>query len=319
MPKAKLGAALSARRNVSAALPSDGFDEVLGLSQKPNSSMRIVVLPLGELHFNNEQRFRLLPEAELAELAYDIRLCGLEHPITVRKIEEGYEVLAGRNRVRAFQRNGEHEIPAIVREADDAMAALIRTGNNLRQRQKIYPSEKAFAYKEQIDAIRHQGKALPPEIAAALGPLDHKLTSRQIIAQINHVDENDVKRHLRLVCLTDTLLERIDAGELAVRAGVSLSYYDAETQALIENVFFEQKRWQMNMKAAERLYKQLPPPSFTEEQLTALLEKPPSVPKHVTLKISQSDLETCFMEPPDAKLLAKLFLEFLESRRVSAE
>lgn len=319
MARMSLDSALSSRRKASAALQGDRFDEVLGAAHCSAAPMQIVMLPIQKLYLNHKQRFRLLTEQELAELAYDIELCGLEHPITVRRSGDGYEVLAGRNRVRAFEKNGKTEIPAIIREADDAMAALIRNGNNLRQRQKIYPSEKAFAYKEQIDALRHQGKSLPPEIAAALGPLDQKLSSRQIIAKMNGVDENDVKRHLRLVCLNDELLELVDEGTLAVRAAVYLSYYDKATQTLIYEIFFRAKLASMNIKTAERLYKQLSPPTCEMGELKALMEKTnkPRECKTVRLTLPRAELERCFAEIPDEKTLAALFQEFLLSRRES--
>lgn len=317
MARMNLDSALSSRRKASAALLGGRFDEVLGTARGSAAPMQIVMLPIRKLHLNNKQRFRLLTDQELAELAYDIALCGLEHPITVRRSGDGYEVLAGRNRVRAFEKNGETEIPAIIREADDAMAALIRNGNNLRQRSKIYPSEKAFAYQEQIDVLRHQGKSLPPEIAAALDPLDRKLSSRQIIAKMNGVDENDVKRHLRLVCLIDTLLDLVDEGALAVRAAVYLSYYDKATQALIYEIFFRSKMAPMNMKTAERLYKQLPPPSFKAGELKTFIDmiNEPRERRTVKLTLPRAELERCFAEIPDEKTLAALFQEFLLSRQ----
>ena len=156
-------------------------------------------------------------------LCQSIEQQGLQQPIIVRPVtNDKYEILAGHNRVTAFRINGQGTIPAIVVEADDDQAAMIVTETNLRQLQKLLPSEKAFAYKLQLDAIKHQGKkrhengndSSSENGLVACVQIEHKQKSRDLVAGNNDVDANEIRRYIRLTYLLPDLLHLVDEGGL---------------------------------------------------------------------------------------------------------
>lgn len=133
-------------------------------------------LPLDQLHPFKHHPFKLYNEEKMQEMVESIKQNGVLMPILVRPLEEGgFEIISGHNRVEAAKQAGLADIPANIREMDDETAIIVMVDSNLRQREKLLPSEKAFAYKMKLDAIKRQGArtdltSVPPSsfIRAAL-------------------------------------------------------------------------------------------------------------------------------------------------------
>ena len=171
--------------------------------------------------------FKVLENDELKSLEESIKTSGVLSPVIIRPKENGrYEMISGHRRKLACQKLGYDSMPAVVKELSNEMATIFMVDSNL-QREKLLPSEKAFAYKMKYDAMKHQGKASDP-----MGP---KLTTEEIGDE--HGDSStQVKRYIRLTNLIPELLEMVDNAELgltpaiALRPAVELSFLDPDDQ-----------------------------------------------------------------------------------------
>lgn len=189
-------------------------------------------LPIDRLVPYENQPFRPYPQEKLVALAEDIRDNGVLSPILVRQIsEEEYQILAGHNRVNACKLLGMDTVPGIIKAVDDNQAALIMLNTNLNQRDQLLPSEKAFAYKMQMEAMKQQGKRTD----LTLSPLDTKLDVAEEIGKDSRDSRANVFRYIRLTYLIRPLLDRVDNAELPFRAGVNLSYLTEQQQDSLLN------------------------------------------------------------------------------------
>ncbi len=184
-------------------------------------------LPIGNLVPYEGQPFKPYTPDKLKELAENIHDNGLINPIIVRQIsEEKYQILAGHNRVNACKLLGMEAVPSIIKNVDDNQAELIMLDSNLNQRDKLLPSEKAFAYKRQMDNLKRQGKRSD----LTLSQHETKLDTGENIAQNGQDSRANVFRYIRLTSLIRPLLDRVDSGDLSFTAGVSLSYLTEKQQ-----------------------------------------------------------------------------------------
>lgn len=170
-------------------------------------SKEVVMFDPGELIEIEDQPFHPYSQEKLEELAEDIKENGQISPCTVRKKDEQYIILAGRNRKKACEIAG-LKVACIIIECDDATANLILVNSNLNQRQELLPSEKAFAYKLQKESYEAKGQR---KTAAA-------------VAEQNSENVKMIQRYIRLTDLHPRLMEMVDSGKLPVMVGVELSY-----------------------------------------------------------------------------------------------
>ncbi len=199
---------------------------------------------------NATQPFRIYPQERLQELAADMAARGLDNPIIVRSYDGGFQILAGHNRVEAAKMIGWTEIDAKVVDVDDDAARLIMVNTNLMQREKILPSEKARAYKIQLDAMKRQGKRTDLTCAQ----IEHKLNltkSRDIIADQMGENRNQIQRYIRLNELVPQLLDMVDNEQLPFTVGVSLSYLSHPKQQLLLDIMGWYDIQTINGKQAE--------------------------------------------------------------------
>lgn len=181
------------------------------------------------------QKFKPYSEQKLIELAENIKENGIMEPITVRPIAGGrLEIIAGHNRVAAAKMAGLTTIPAIVRPIDDNQAAIIHVDTNLKHREKLLPSELAYAYKTRLDAMSHQGKSTSSQF-------ETKLRSDDELAKAVGQSRATVQRLIRLNYLIPELLDMVDSGKPGVSVGVELSYLPAETQMLVYQIMVDIK------------------------------------------------------------------------------
>lgn len=183
---------------------------------------KIQNIPLGELHPFKDHPFKIENNEEMKRMCESIQKVGAITPALARPLPEGgYELVSGHRRLAACQLLGLETMPVIVREMSDDEAVITMVDANL-QRESIAPSEKAFAYKMKLDAIKHQG------VGVASRQLVGKLESADSVSQ----DESgrQVQRYIRLTYLIPELLSQVDDGKIAFNPAVELSYLTQSEQ-----------------------------------------------------------------------------------------
>ena len=190
---------------------------------------KVVKLNLAEISDFPNHPFQVRQDEDMAEMVESIKKYGVLVPALVRPKEDGsYEMVAGHRRKFAAALAGIAEIPCIVRHLTDDEAIVIMVDSNL-QREKILPSEKAFAYKMKLDAIKRQGQRTD----LTSSPLDNKLkgkTSAQQVSQKSGDSQPQIYRFIRLTELIPPVLQMVDDGKIAFRPAVELSYLSKEQQ-----------------------------------------------------------------------------------------
>ena len=203
--------------------------EDLFKDDKGRKTEEIVPMDIKELKPYAEQPFKVLLDSSMDELCDSIAQNGVLSPVIVRPHPEGgYEILSGHRRVKACELLKLTEVPVVVKELDDDTAAILLVDSNL-QRENILPSEKAFAYKLKLEAMKHQGKS-------TLSQIGTKLRSDEELALQVGESRNQIQRYIRLTNLIDPLLYLVDKNEMAMSAGVELSYLGTKHQAEINKV-----------------------------------------------------------------------------------
>ena len=320
MAKASIRDALTARAIESA--PVGGMSEVdiaysalFGLSTETRKNA-LVEIPLAALVAYSKHPFKPYAKNKLDALIKSIEDNGLQQPIIVRPLPSGkYEILAGHNRVTAYQDIGYDKIPAIIVDVNDDQAAIIVVETNLRQREKLLPSEKAFAYKLQLDAMKHQGVA---GIRCSSNQADWRNESANIVAQRNGVNINEIRRYIRLTELIPPLLDLTDAGKLAFMVGVDMSYLSMVQQTLVHQVCIVCKQAKLDLKLSDtiRRYVRDGKALDSEEDLSKLIrgyqENAQRSSKTITFK--HKTFAPYLARIPKDDDLEALFLEFLQVR-----
>ena len=196
-------------------------------------------IPIGEISDFPDHPFKVRMDENMMDMAESIKQHGVLVPALVReKPEGGYEMIAGHRRKMASELAGKTEMPCIVRNLTDDEAVLIMVDSNL-QREEILPSEKAFAYKMKLDAMKRQGKRTDLTCAT----VEHKLRgmkSRDILAEDSKESRETIRRYIRLTELITPILDMVDEGRVAMRPAVELSYLPKEhQQALFDTMEME--------------------------------------------------------------------------------
>ncbi len=186
---------------------------------------RVQNIPLSELHPFKDHPFKVQNNEEMERMIESIRKVGAITPALARPLPDGgYELISGHRRLAACQVLGIETMPVIVREMSDDEAVIAMVDGNL-QRETILPSEKAFAYKMKLEAIKHQGVA-----SAQLG---QKLLSVEIVADDAGESRNQIKRYIRLTYLIPELLSMVDENKIAFNPAVEISYLDKSEQRVL--------------------------------------------------------------------------------------
>ena len=190
-----------------------------------NNKMNLVQamqLPVNRLRPFEGHPFQVKDDAEMDQLVWSILTQGLLTPITVRPIENNeYEVISGHRRLHACQKAGIETVPALIYALDRDAAAIALVDSNLH-REKILPSEKAFAYKLKRDAMNHQGKTSPQ--------VGEKLLTVEKVGLDCGDSKNQVIRYIRLTELLPEILTMVDEGKIAFTPAVELSYLNKQEQ-----------------------------------------------------------------------------------------
>ena len=183
---------------------------------------RVKNIPLDELHPFKNHPFKVQNNEEMERMIESIRKVGTITPALARPLPDGgYELISGHRRLAACQVLGIETMPVILREMSDAEAVIAMVDANL-QRETILPSEKAFAYKMKLDAIKHQG--------VTSRQLGEKLLSITQVSKDSDDSERQIQRYIRLTCLIPELLSMVDDKKIAFNPAVEISYLDRDEQ-----------------------------------------------------------------------------------------
>ena len=183
---------------------------------------RAEYLPIQKLRPFEGHPFKVTDNEEMDQLTWSILTQGLLTPLVVRPLpNDEYEVVSGHRRLRACKKAGIETVPALITDMDRDAAAIALVDSNLH-REKILPSEKAFAYKLKLEALKHQG---------ASSQVGTKLRSDEMIAQQTGDSRNQVQRYVRLTNLIPEILQMVDEGKIALTPAVELSYLTETEQA----------------------------------------------------------------------------------------
>lgn len=239
---------------------------------------RVQSLPLDRLTPFPDHPFKVLDDEKMLETVESIKERGVLVPILVRPTNDGnFEIVSGHRRHHASLLAGKTEIPAIVREMDDDTAILLMVDSNL-QREELLPSEKAFAYKMKLDAMKRQGQRTDLT-SAQIGP---KL-STEIIGEAGGDSRNQVKRYIRLTNLIPSLLERVDSKTIAFNAAVEVSYLTEPEQKMLCDAI-EREECTPNLKQARRLKQFSQDGKLDENVIDAIMTEEKPIEDKLVLK-----------------------------------
>ena len=187
---------------------------------------KIQEIPLSELHPFKNHPFKVKDDEAMMETADSIKQYGVLVPAIARPDPEGgYELVAGHRRHRASELAEKETMPVIVRDLDDDAATIIMVDSNL-QRESLLPSERAFAYKMKLDAMKHQGE----RVDLTSSQVGTKLRADEKVAKDSGESRNQVQRFVRLTNLVPELLDMVDEKKISFNPAVELSYLDEKQQ-----------------------------------------------------------------------------------------
>ena len=204
-----------------------GADDIFSTEESRQEQQREQVqqIPIGELFPFKNHPFKVLDDESMQRTVESVEQYGVLSPLIARpRPEGGYEIISGHRRQHAAQLAGLDALPVIVRQMDDDAAVLLMVDSNL-QRENILPSERAFAYKMKLEALKNQG-ARSDLTSVQVAP---KLSTEKIGEEVG-MSKDNVKRYIRLTNLVPELLDMVDEKKIAFNPAVELSYLDESQQ-----------------------------------------------------------------------------------------
>ena len=214
---------------------------------------KIQEIPLSELHPFKNHPFKVKDDEAMMETADSIKQYGVLVPAIARPdLEGGYELVAGHRRHRASELAEKETMPVIVRDLDDDAATIIMVDSNL-QRESLLPSERAFAYKMKLDAMKHQGERVDLTCSQVGNKLEGKKSSEILAEQVGQ-SKNQIFRYIRLTELIPELMDMVDEKKIALNPAYELSFLKKEEQVdLLDAMDSEQAT--PSLSQAQRLKK----------------------------------------------------------------
>lgn len=223
-------------------------------SRADTNREKVMELPLAELHPFKNHPFRVVDDEAMRNTAESIEKYGVLVPAIARpRAEGGYELVAGHRRKRGCELAGKDTMPVIVRDLDDDAATIIMVDSNL-QRDSLLPSERAFAYKLKLEAIKRQAGRPSKENGDQVGHNSFGKRSVEIIAENAPDSRNQIQRYIRLTELIPVILEMVDTKKIAFNPAVELSYLKPEVQTLLLDAM-DSEQATPSLSQAQRLKK----------------------------------------------------------------
>ena len=290
----------------------DLFEPTDGSSDKP----QLAELDVESLVPFKDHPFREYPEEKMQEMVESVTEHGILMPILVRPIDsgEGYEIISGHNRVEACIRAGIKKIPATIREMDDDTATILMVDSNLRQRDKLLPSEKAKAYQMKMEALKRQGARrdlTSSQVGTKLG-----VRADQIVAEQAGESRNQIQRFIRLNSLSAPLLDYVDEGTLAFNPAVEVSYLDPADQQVVYEIM-ERDQISPSLSQAQKLHKLAQIGKISEDAIEAVMtvEKP----MYETITFRRNTVEKYFPAGTSGREIEQTIIRLLEEYRQKRE
>lgn len=251
--------------------------------------------------------FRMYTEEKMREMVESVTEFGVISPIIVRPNPngEGYEIVSGHNRVEACRRANINQIPAIIREIDDDTAIILMVDSNLRQREKLLPSEKAKAYQMKMDALKRQGSRT--DLTSSHDGT--KLRADAIVAQQSGDSRNQVQRFVRLNSLTPVLLNMVDEGKLALTPAVEISYLDSADQEIVQEIL-ERDQVSPSLSQAQKLRKLADTNKINDKEIDKVLTV--QKPMYETIVFRRNKIEHFFPEGMTGQEIERTIICLLE-------
>ena len=238
------------------------------------------LLPISQLCTFEGHPYKVLDNEEMDSLAESIKDQGILSPLIVRPLENGeYEVISGHRRLHAAEKAGLTEVPALIYPLDRAQAAVAVVDSNLH-REHILPSEKAFAYKLKMEALKQQGKRTLSQVATKTDTADE-------IGKETGESRDQVFRYIRLTYLIPELLEMVDKGKIAFSPAVELSYLsEKEQRELLDTMQCEDCT--PSLSQAQQLKKASQKAGLSADYIFAMLSEPkPNQREKITFKVDE--------------------------------
>ena len=270
MPKSSINASLSS------------YDDIFSTEESRQEEQREQVqqIPIGELFPFKNHPFKVLDDDSMSDTVESVKQYGVLSPLIARpRPKGGYEIISGHRRQHAAQLAGLDTLPVIVRQMDDDAAVLLMVDSNL-QRENILPSERAFAYKMKLEAIKNQGvrsDLTSPQVAS-------KFRSDDEVAKGQGISGDTVRRFIRLTNLIPELLDMVDNKTVSFNPAVELSYLSPEQQQEVIRAMDDTQNFP-SVSQAKRIKKLAQDGTFTTETVVAIMgEEKKSELDTVTIK-----------------------------------
>lgn len=283
------------------------------------------------------------------ELLNSIREHGILSPIIVRPVKtasgdilgnlekpEKYEIISGHRRRHCAVELGLAEVPVIVRDIDDDDAILLMVDSNI-QRENILPSEKAFAYKMKLEAIKRQGarsdlssgqvvRMLENELTSgqlvrmldedlSSGQVVRKLDSAEVIGKENNESGRQIRRYIRLTDLPATLLEAVDNKKMSFNAGVELSFLDEDEKSIVQNAISEMRKFPSLQQAKKIRELSTKKNAITKESVfDILVEQKSEISGEKDVNFDRADIRSFFPKEYTARQIEEAVIEILRER-----
>ena len=218
----------------------EALDDLFSTQEDRDNAKRTFLrdIPVGEIEDFPDHPFKVRMDEDMENLVESVKVRGVLSPVLVRPMPDGsYQMVSGHRRKRASELAGLETVPCIVRELTDDEATILMVDSNL-QRERVLPSERAFAYKMKLEAMKRQGQRTD----LTSDPLGPKLGTRsnQELADQSPDSKTQIQRYIRLTYLIQPLLDLVDEDRIAFRPAVELSYLtQSEQQALYESISYE--------------------------------------------------------------------------------
>lgn len=284
-----------------------GFDDLFSTEDERSNNQRekVIDIPLSELHSFKNHPFKVVDNNEMQDLAESIKQYGVLVPALARPDPDGgYELIAGHRRKHASALVGLETMPVIVREMDDDVATIAMVDSN-QQREELLPSERAFAYKLKLEAIKHQGARTD----LTSGQVGQKLTAVDVVAENAGESRKQVQRFIRLTELLPELLNMVDEKKIAFNPAYELSFLTLDEQAVILEALTGEVG-SISLSQAEQLKKLSQDGQFTRDAaLTILCGKKPA---SVKFSLKEKKIRKYFPTDYTPQQMEDVILELLE-------
>lgn len=299
-----------AKSNTRESIKLTSVDDLFSTEESREDSQREKVLdiPLSEISDFSNHPFKVKADEAMLEMADSIKQYGVLVPGLVRpKAGGGYEMVAGHRRKKASELARKETMPCIVRKLDDDEATIIMIDSNL-QRENILPSEKAFAYKMKLDAMKRQSGRPNKEIVSQIGT---QKRSDQILAEQSGESRNQIQRYIRLTELTPSILEMVDEKKIAFNPAVEISYLNEKEQYDLYNTMLSEE-CTPSLSQAQRMKKLSQEGRLNTDVIFSILydEKPNQKEK---IHIKREHIDRFFPKNFTEKQKEELIIQLLES------